>query len=137
MRHGQAYQSRRGTADAVFREHCRQHGITDRVALEPEINWGLARVYFVHDHQAHLIKIGYTTNWDKRRHHIRTQAKQHGTLLGFLNGGRDLERIMHHNFAKYRDHGEWFSDEILPVVEHLIRKDREFFGIEPRERRVF
>lgn len=112
----------------------RGHGHTERFVPEPEIGWGLARVYFIHDLQAKLIKIGYTTNWEGRRYAIRTEAKKAGVLLGFLNGGKELEAVMHQRFAAYRVRGEWFSDEILPLVEFLIRADREFFGIEPRER---
>ena len=122
--------------DEVFREFCRENGIGDRYVNEPEINWGLARVYFLHDRSEGLIKIGYTMNWEQRRYAIRNQAKKRGVLLGFLNGGRVLEQLMHEKFAEHRVRGEWFSDEILPLVEELIRADREFFGIEPRSRRV-
>lgn len=98
---------------------------------EPEElpSWGSERVYFLHFHPNRRVKIGYTKNLAKRRADIQREVGYPGVLLGCLNGGRNLERLMHQRFAEHRIRGEWFSDTIIEEAETLIRADRDFYGL--------
>jgi hypothetical protein len=125
---------RQGHGDAVWREYCRAQGISDRREPEPEINWGLQRVYFLHVPSRREVKIGFTTNWERRKQAIGYEVGDDCVLLGFLNGGRKLETLMLQRFAAHCVRGrEWFSEAIIGEARWLIQMDREFYGPEPRE----
>jgi hypothetical protein len=55
-----------------------------------------------------LVKIGYTENFPKRWREIEGSNAAPTLLLFMLNGGRDMEGMIHDAFAADRDHGEWF-----------------------------
>lgn len=81
----------------------------------------LERVYFALDSDAAQVKIGWTRNVDRRLIQLRQQRQRPIELLGTLDGGYNLERSLHQQFATYRREArEWYSTEILPLVSDLL-----------------
>lgn len=66
-------------------------------------------VYFVRS--GDFIKIGWSSHFVRRVDHLRGMAPQHLELVGILEGGRKLERLLHRQFAAQREHREWFRYE--------------------------
>ena len=74
-----------------------------------------------------LIKIGTTTNVEQRMKGIaRGDTKGADwlelgignlSLLGYIEGDREVERHLHKSFAKHRAGGEWFWYE--PIAKHI------------------
>lgn len=73
--------------------------------------------YFLHDPRRNLLKIGRSTNVQKRVAGIRTASGANCKLLGTLDG--DLESEWHRRFASERKLGEWF--EVTPSMAELLR----------------
>ena len=98
------------------------------VAEKPESpsSW---RVYFLHFPELRRVKIGYSRDVTKRRRIIAQKRYGPCVLLGVLNGGRSVEKLMHERFASDRIDGEWFDDRIIEDAEALIRADRDYFGL--------
>lgn len=65
-------------------------------------------VYFIHNGEA--IKIGVSTNPQKRLASLQTSYHKPLTMLAVINGGRDVESKLHTKFDKFRLSGEWFED---------------------------
>jgi hypothetical protein len=66
-------------------------------------------VYFVLARDCHRVKIGYSSDHpDGRLLACQTASPVTLERLGFLRGGYDLERRLHHKFRRFRAHGEWF-----------------------------
>lgn len=81
---------------------------------------GAAKIYFLAG--AGLIKIGVTTDVDKR---IRSLENSSPVLLEFLGcypGTRSDERALHDRFKHLRRHGEWFDDcaELIAYIESVV-----------------
>jgi hypothetical protein len=60
---------------------------------------------------AQYIKIGWTSNLERRLRDIEQGLPEVPTLLGTLAGTRRVERSLHIKFEEYRIRGEWFRRE--------------------------
>jgi hypothetical protein len=79
-------------------------------------------VYFIHAPGVG-IKIGISRNPAKRMANIQTNHPVDLVLLGQIRGSTTLERYLHHRFrGKRMPRGEWFSEEILPLVMLIIER---------------
>lgn len=85
------------------------------------------------------IKIGFSEKPWARFSKICSDAPFPCTLLGFWNGSRKDEGILHQQWAAHRAHSEWFLavDEITTYVaehstcvEHVSLKPVQFVGME-------
>lgn len=89
-------------------------------------------VYFLHLEEARRVKIGTSRSPGARvKRLISEQPELRGfelNLIGTVDGGRIVERLLHERFAEHRIGGEWFSDRVLPDVRGLIEEDRRWFG---------
>lgn len=74
---------------------------------------GREMVYFIHAPEVHRVKIGTTTDIDKRLSQMQTGSPTQLRVIKLLPGGRDEERRWHHRFAEKRIEGEWFDDSVL------------------------
>jgi hypothetical protein len=63
-----------------------------------------------------LVKIGQTTNWDKRWRSLCAGSPVPLELVALLSG-LALEKTLHRLFAQHRRHFEWF--DAAPVLEWL------------------
>lgn len=69
----------------------------------------------------HMVKIGFTTNLDKRMRAIQTGCPFPIVCLGTAPGGQLLERALHRQFCRSRRHGEWFELTGVERTELLRR----------------
>lgn len=76
--------------------------------------WQQPVVYFFEAVGKGLTKIGYSADPVKRFRHIQTSCPFPIRAVLLANGGRDVERSFHEDYADYRQHGEWFA---LPEQE--------------------
>ena len=90
------------------------------------------KVYFLHAPELRRVKIGYSADPQKRSREVRSEFRLPSeitlTVVGTLDGGPLIERLMHGRFAAHRVSGEWFDDAILPDVERLIEDELAWFG---------
>lgn len=69
----------------------------------------------------HMVKIGFTTDLDRRMREIQSTSPLRIDCLGTAPGGRELEAALHRQFARARKHGEWFE---LTGVERVELRRR-------------
>lgn len=103
-------------------------------------------VYFAQEELSGRIKIGWTRNLVQRRQRLRTDSPGPVIILGTLPGGSKTEKRLHHHFATYRRHGEWFEphpallrgiaqllllkgDQARTVLDELKRRNGCRFGL--------
>jgi hypothetical protein len=79
--------------------------IIDRVATKPGLR---QEVYFAEAELTGLIKIGLTTNLDKRLACLERATGSRMTLLVAFPGDWQLEKLCHMTFWRVRGLGEWF-----------------------------
>lgn len=99
-------------------------------------------IYFLHAPACSVVKIGFTTDLQKRMHRLQGQAPCPLHLLGTKDGDRAMEQELHARFHKYVHIGEWFSE--APVLKFLeawphteasrVRLDRRGSYARQRER---
>lgn len=83
------------------------------------------KVYFIENVDTGRIKVGFTTTTV----YSRLVALQTGSdcelrILGVLCSDRErgtTEWQLHQQFGKHRHRGEWFTREILPAIQELLR----------------
>jgi hypothetical protein len=68
-----------------------------------------------------LIKIGCSTQLDKRVRAIRNSSPIPVELIGHMQGGSFVEGWLHLQFAHLRRHGEWFED-CAELREEIARR---------------
>jgi hypothetical protein len=78
------------------------------------------RVYFVRQLPNGPIKIGTAADPEKRLLSIRTATAVSVDLLGYMPGGRALEKAIHQVFRQSRIRGEWFRQS--PALTRFIRE---------------
>jgi hypothetical protein len=67
-------------------------------------------VYFLRDTDRRQIKIGYSSDVEKRVKRIRAMNCGQVELIGRIQSPRWYERLLHEIFARDRVHGEWFRE---------------------------
>lgn len=67
------------------------------------------------------VKIGLANDPLRRLYEIRVASVSACELISYIEGGRDLEVRLHHQFSPWRIRGEWFRKEgaVLEFVERL------------------
>jgi hypothetical protein len=96
-------------------------------------------VYFVQA-QGGPIKIGVTGGDVKGRlAGLRNGSPTELELRATMNGGRELERWVHEQFAEFRLHGEWFAPapRLLEFVESLATNEPFEIDISHADEREF
>lgn len=79
-------------------------------------------IYFIESRDAGLIKIGFTTNPDRRIKSLKTASPNKLRVIMTMPGTREDERKLHEKFAHLRQQGEWFTDcdELRNHIHDLI-----------------
>lgn len=77
-------------------------------------------IYFIQQGKTGPIKIGYTANSDisKRINSMQPASPEPLILLGYIEGEKDKEALLHRFFHAYRLKGEWFEPD--PMVLNYI-----------------
>lgn len=65
-------------------------------------------IYFALDPRHNEVKIGYTTNLDRRMESFKT-ARPGLKVIQVIDGDLSKEHEIHASLSKYRIHGEWFE----------------------------
>jgi hypothetical protein len=78
----------------------------------------LTTVYFIAAVDAGKIKIGKTTNIQKRMATLTTMSPVPLQLVHSVQYDNNLERRIHEHLKEYRAHGEWFHAD-KPVLEFV------------------
>jgi len=85
-----------------------------------------SHIYFIES--SGKIKIGYTKDIYRRLETLQTSCPAKVNLLFLIDGGGDMESMLHNKFKAHYSHGEWFHahNEILDYIEsnkHLCLKE--------------
>lgn len=81
-------------------------------------------VYFIHAPEVSRIKIGCSRDVNARIIDLRIGSPCPLVPLGWVPGGKSVERMMHVDLEESRTHGEWFDTD--PRVLSYLRR----FGVE-------
>jgi hypothetical protein len=78
-------------------------------------------VYFIQNESNQEIKIGVTSNIEKRMNDISRVIKAPVKLLKLIKGNEVTEKELHNKFSQYRIHGEWFapSKELIKYIDQI------------------
>lgn len=68
------------------------------------------QIYFVDG--GDLIKIGFTTNMDRRMKALQAHSPCRLRIILVVQGSRIREAALHEKFAHLRMHGEWFKADL-------------------------
>lgn len=97
-------------------------------------------LYFIESENR--IKIGISTNVERRLRDIGLHLAVPPTLIGFIEGGYALEKHVHGILAEHRLNGEWFSasSQVRSVIARLMSGGAaavKFTPREPQQRKAF
>src|SRR5947209_6314715 len=81
-------------------------------------------IYFIQDTVTRAIKIGYSTNPQKRLKTLQNSNQNKLVLLYAMHGEYEQESELHRRFEKYKMGQEWFKGEIASAVSQIIAADR-------------
>lgn len=79
------------------------------------------QIYFIQQGDDGAIKIGYSTNPEKRLKSLQTGSAYPLKMLLTIEGSEDQEKALHDQFAAYQLQGEWFRpvDALLAAIREL------------------
>lgn len=72
---------------------------------------------------ARLVKIGTTINIARRIYTIESMSPVPLRLIGYADGDRAMEQLIHFRLHRFRVRGEWFNEELLLFIEAAIAKN--------------
>lgn len=73
-------------------------------------------VYAIGSPGSHTIKIGRSNDPQRRLCQIQTMSPVPLQLLWTRGGNHETETYLHHRFAEFRSHGEWFAFTNDPIT---------------------
>jgi hypothetical protein len=81
-------------------------------------------LYFIRGKESGNIKIGFSTNPDKRKSNLQTAHYEELEFIGIMSGTLEDEARIHEMFAEFNIRGEWFkaTPKILEYVEKNANK---------------
>lgn len=77
-------------------------------------------VYFMQEQgEEGLIKVGFSDLPDRRLITVKKDEKKPVTILAVIDGGREVERLLHAQLAPARVRGEWFrpTEAVMTMVK--------------------
>ena len=81
-------------------------------------------IYFIQDTVTRAIKIGYSTNPQKRLKNLQNSNQNKLVLLYAMHGELEHEAELLQRFDKFKMEGEWFKAEIAGAVSQIIATDK-------------
>jgi hypothetical protein len=99
------------------REAAKQAKLEARIATDTKPKKG--HIYFIQQGENGAIKIGYSTDPEKRLRTLRTASPYPLQMRLVIEGGKKLEKELHDKFADCQLDGEWFeaTDVLLRFME--------------------
>jgi len=102
----------------LYKEHFESDPIEDmKLNIKPSQDYTLKRglfngfVYVIGNIEFGFVKIGYSTNPNKRLSGIQTGCPFKLEILKVYNGNLQLEKALHKKYKEYNTNGEWFRLE--------------------------
>lgn len=97
----------------------------DAPIVRPDTESG-SFVYFIASADREMVKIGVTTDPDKRFAALRLSSPTPLELLGVISDrGEKFEQDLHVRFREHRSHGEWFR--LCPEINAFIESEAETY----------
>jgi hypothetical protein len=81
-------------------------------------------IYFIQDTVTQAIKVGYSTDPQKRLKHLQNSNQNKLVLLHAMNGELEHEDELLQRFEAFKMEGEWFRGEIAGAVSQIIAADK-------------
>lgn len=81
-----------------------------------------ASVYVVERMNDRAVKIGWTSDVERRMQELRKDTHQDVSLIGCAPADKPLELAMHAHFADRRIDGEWFAVSATDAFAELVRR---------------
>ena len=83
-------------------------------------------VYFIRGKESGNIKIGFSTNPDKRKSNLQTAHYEELEFIGIMNGSLEDEAKIKAMFSEFNIRGEWYRPdrEIMDFVEKNANKPK-------------
>jgi hypothetical protein len=81
-------------------------------------------IYFIQDTVTRAIKIGYSTNPQKRLKNLQNSNQNKLVLLYAMHGELEHEAELLQRFDSFKMEGEWFKGEIAGAVSQIIAADK-------------
>jgi hypothetical protein len=88
---------------------------------------GKSEVYFIQNEQANMIKIGFSTDVNRRLDSLQTASPHPLQLMLSVPGSLQDEHSLHRLFDSCRGHGEWFEPH--PDLLEFIDTCRDLYKI--------
>lgn len=84
-------------------------------------------VYFILAEHSKHVKIGVTTDPQRRLEELQTGHHERLRLVSTVPGGPSEEKSYHRRFSKYRAHGEWFkvNGALKEFIERLDKGNKD------------
>ena len=80
-------------------------------------------LYFIQDTVTRVIKIGYSTNPQKRLKHLQNSNQNKLVLLYAMHGELEHEAERLQRFNNFKMEGEWFKADIVDPISQIIAAD--------------
>src|SRR5262245_17115194 len=79
-------------------------------------------IYFVLCQTTKRVKIGTAFDVQARLASLQTGSPTRLILIGSIEGGRDVELLLHRTCSQWRAHGEWFeyNAPVRDCIENLL-----------------
>lgn len=105
--------------------------ITEKYAVEDTY------VYFIEAVGQGKVKIGFSSDVESRVRQLRTGSPYDLEIVGQVNGGADLEQLLHQKFSSYRDDKEWFffTKEIKEFIAGGYQLEEKDTEVKPKTKR--
>lgn len=81
-------------------------------------------IYFIQDTVTRAIKIGYSTNPQKRLKNLQHSNQNKLVLLHAMHGELEHEAELLQRFDKFKMEGEWFKGDIVGAASQIIAADK-------------
>lgn len=110
---------------------CHEEEIKSIISGE-ECQGSISYVYLIQASESKNLKIGFSSNPDRRIKKLQTGNKEKLSMIGLIRGGAKTEKMLHKMFASYRERGEWFrnSEEIRSFFD--ISRNNNFETLDLR-----
>jgi hypothetical protein len=119
------YKKRMKTDKEFAKKERKRHKDIEKMTIHKNDKESKDRVYFVQ--AGEYIKIGYTSNIQKRLDSLQTGQPLEIKCLCLIKGDRRVESSLHKKFGEYRVRREWFSmsDELMQYIQTLKDNDMD------------
>jgi len=117
---------RKRKSAALLRRYCSAKGLITARGMGGKSENPTAHVYIIQqDGGDRCVKIGASETPEQRIKTLQTGSPYKLAVLALINAdnmehARWMESAMHRRLAKYRINGEWFRQDVVPVIGKMV-----------------